>query len=236
MSETVHAVGFLNLVAFVALGLISFRGWLARRDPATGWAAASFGVLGAVVLLARVVPQHPHGFLEGALLRFEIVLLVVFPYFLFRFTNAFGPPSRRLFAGVSVRPSRSRSGRSRSRASRRRASRGSAAFTAYLVVFVVHWTILSIASAVAADSRRAKAAERRALADADARGRGGNDHARDHPGGGEQRRRLAGRARPGGARLRQRGSRSGSGSRRRRCSAWPGAAPSRNGCSARSAS
>ena len=102
MSETVHAVGFLNLVAFVALGVISLRGWLARRDPATGWAAATFGVLGAVVLLARIAPQHPHGFLEGALLRFEIVLLVVFPYFLFRFTNSFGPPARRLFAGVSV--------------------------------------------------------------------------------------------------------------------------------------
>jgi signal transduction histidine kinase len=148
MSETVHAVGFLNLVAFVALGVISLRGWLARRDPATGWAAASFGVLGAVVLIARAVPQHPHGLFEGALLRFLIVLLVVFPYFLFRFTNSFGPPSRRLFAGVSVMtvalsiwtfalPSIPEAGEPRS-----------AAFNAYLVVFVAHWTILSIASAV----------------------------------------------------------------------------------------
>lgn len=148
MSETVHAVGFLNLVAFVALGVISLRGWLARRDPATGWAAASFGVLGAVVLLARAVPQHPNGIFEGALLRFLIVLLVVFPYFLFRFTNSFGPPSRRLFAGVSAGtvalsiwtfalPDIPEAGEPRS-----------FAFNAYLVAFVVHWTVLSIASAV----------------------------------------------------------------------------------------
>jgi signal transduction histidine kinase len=148
MSETVHAVGVLNLVAFVALGVISLRGWLARRDPATGWAAASFGVLGAVVLLARIVPQHPHGFFQEAVLRFEIVLLVVFPYFLFRFTNAFGPPSRRLFAGVSVMtialsiwtfalPSIPEAGDPRP-----------VAFDVYLVAFVLHWTILSIASAV----------------------------------------------------------------------------------------
>src|SRR3954470_11077495 len=148
MRETVHAVGLLNLVAFVALGVISLRGWLARRDSATGWAAASFGVLGLVVLLGRLVPEHPHGLFEGALLRFLIALLVVFPYFLFRFTNGFGPPSRRLFSFVSAMtvalciwtfalPKIPEAGEPRS-----------AVFTVYLVVFVVHWTILSIASAL----------------------------------------------------------------------------------------
>jgi signal transduction histidine kinase len=147
MSETVHAVGFLNLVAFVALGVISLRGWIARRDPATGWAAASFGVLGLVVLIGRLEPQHPHGFFEQAVLRFEIALLVVFPYFLFRFTNAFGPPARRLFLGVSALtvalcvwtfalPHVPEAGEARS-----------TGFDVYLAVFVLHWTILSIASA-----------------------------------------------------------------------------------------
>ena len=200
MSETVHAVGFLNLVAFVALGVISLRGWLARRDPATGWAAATFGVLGAVVLLARVVPQHPHGLLEGALLRFLIVLLVVFPYFLFRFTNAFGPPSRRLFAGVSVMtvalsiwtfalPDIPQAGEPRSARVHRLSRRLRRPLDDPLD-----------RERLPADPRRPRAAERRALADADARGRGGDDHPRDHPGGGEQRPRLGGRARPGLAR------------------------------------
>ena len=176
MSETVHAVGFLNLVAFVALGVISLRGWLARRDPATGWAAATFGVLGAVVLLARVVPQHPHGFLEGALLRFEIVLLVVFPYFLFRFTNSFGPPSRRLFAGVSAMtvalsiwtfalPDIPRGGR----AALGRVQRVPRRLRRPLDDPLDR-------ERLPADPRRPGSAERRALADADARGRGGDDH------------------------------------------------------------
>jgi signal transduction histidine kinase len=96
------------------------------------------------VTVGRLTPSHPHGAVEYLLQRGDIELLVLFPYLLYRFATTFAPPGRAmqvvvttLTAGLTVFtfalsdiPSAGES--------------WSAAFAVYVVVFFVHWTLLSI--------------------------------------------------------------------------------------------
>ena len=147
MRGLVTVVGYVNLVAFVVLGAVGVRQWRSRRDVAAAWVALTFAALAFVVIAGRLVPKHPHAFWELALQRVDLALLVVFPYLLFRFTMAFGDPPRRLFRFVSAMtvglvvwtfalPHIPASGQKRS-----------VMFTAYIVVFLIHWTVLSVSSA-----------------------------------------------------------------------------------------
>ena len=146
MHAAVQAFRYVNLVAFVALGAVTLVFWRRRRDRASRWAAVAFGSLGLLELLT-LVPNHAGNIPERAVGRVVIALLVVFPYFLFRFTNVFRPSGRRLANALVALssalvlwtfalPSVPQSGEPRS-----------GVFLAFLVVFLVHWTVLSIVAA-----------------------------------------------------------------------------------------
>ncbi|HEY3544177.1 MAG TPA: HAMP domain-containing sensor histidine kinase [Gaiellaceae bacterium] len=146
MHDALRAFHTLNLIAFIALGVVALITWYRRRDRASGWAAAAFGSLAALEVLS-LIPTHEHNIGEKIIARFEVVILVVFPYLLFRFTNAFRTPARALawaLAGLTAvlvvwacaiprypQPDEPRS----------------AGFEAFVIVFLIHWTILSIAAA-----------------------------------------------------------------------------------------
>jgi signal transduction histidine kinase len=132
-------------VAFTALAVVTIAHWRSRQDGQAAWAAATFAVIGGVELLARAVPQHPDTLVEKALQRIDIAALVVFPYLLFRFARAFASrrrPRLDLYVGslttllviwTFALPSVPAAGEPRP-----------AWFLAYVVVFVVHWTFLSV--------------------------------------------------------------------------------------------
>ena len=88
----------VNIVAYTALGAVALLFWQRRRDRAAGWAAAAFALLAAVELLS-LLPNHRGNGVEVAFVRVEVLLLVLFPYVLFRFTGAFRRPGRRLANG-----------------------------------------------------------------------------------------------------------------------------------------
>ena len=145
MHALVTSISIVNSVLFVALGLFALRRYVSRRDAASGWLTLAFATLTLIVTAGRLVPQHPHGLLANAAQRADIEMLVLFPYFLYRFATVFVPPSRRLqiavttlTVGLSVWTFALRhipsSGEHRS-----------PAFQAYIVVFLVHWTVLSVA-------------------------------------------------------------------------------------------
>ncbi len=144
MKLAVQIVGLVNLVAFTGLAAVAIRQWRIRRDAAGAWAAAGFAAIGVVVLLGPAIPDEPDTFLEHAVQRFDIVVLLLFPYLLYRFTVAFDPPSRRLARIVDsatavlvlwtvVLPSLPDESEPRP-----------GWFTAYVLAFVLHWTLLSI--------------------------------------------------------------------------------------------
>ena len=142
------ALGVLNGVIYVTLAVVAVTQWRRRRDAAAGWLACALGTLGLIVSVGRLVPAHPHGLLEEGAQRGEIVLLVLFPYMLYRFATEFAPPSARLQLIVSlftlglsvwtlVLPDVPAAGEHRS-----------TAFTLYVLAFLVHWSVLSVVVAV----------------------------------------------------------------------------------------
>jgi len=146
MHDAVLAFRYINLVAYAALGIIALLIWRRRRDSASMWAAATFGSLGLLVLVG-LIPNHPGNLPERAVNRVAIAMLVLFPYLLFRFTTAFRIPGRRfanaLFSLTAIlmvwtfalpripQPGEQRPG----------------FFVAFIVIFMIHWSVLSIVSA-----------------------------------------------------------------------------------------
>src|SRR5436190_10509485 len=147
MHNTVQAFRYVNLVGYTALGCIATLYWLRHRRRVAMWAAASFGSLGLLELLS-LVPNHPNDLAERAVGRVAVALLVLFPYFLFRFTAAFRPVNRRLADGLLLLtaavivwtfalPRIPESGEPRP-----------GWFVAYLVALVLVWSLLSTVSAL----------------------------------------------------------------------------------------
>lgn len=143
MHELVQALQYLNLVLFLALAGVGVGLWWRRHDAASLWALAAFAALAVVEIVGRFAPAHPHGLGEQALVRLDIAVLLLFPYLIFRFTTAFSPPTApaaRLLSAMTVamivwtfaQPSFPAAGEPRP-----------ASFVAYLVGFLVHWTVLS---------------------------------------------------------------------------------------------
>jgi signal transduction histidine kinase len=142
----VETFTYINRVAYIALGVVVLGFWYRRRDRASLWAAAAFGGLALLEILS-FVPNHPGSLVERGVGRVAILLFVVFPYLLYRFTNEFRSTGRRLanllFVVTAILivwtlalPSIPQPGEHRS-----------PAFQAFVGLFVVHWTVLSIVSA-----------------------------------------------------------------------------------------
>jgi signal transduction histidine kinase len=128
----------------VALALVAFLQWRRRRDHAAGWLALAFLTLGLIVSIGRFVPEHPHGLVEDIPQRISIELLVLFPYFLYRFATAFAPPAQqlqRLVASMTLVLSLGTFTLPRFPAA------GEARpwwFVLYVFLFLVHWSLLSV--------------------------------------------------------------------------------------------
>jgi signal transduction histidine kinase len=95
-----------------------------------------------------LIPNHPHHLAERALGRLLLALLVLFPYLLFRFTGAFRTPGRRLANGLFLLTSLLVLWSFALPAVPQPHESWPTVFVAYIVAFMVHWTILSVVSAV----------------------------------------------------------------------------------------
>jgi signal transduction histidine kinase len=136
-------LGLFTLVAIVAL-----RQWQRHAGRAGLWAALAFAALALVADVGSVIPAEPDTHLEEVAERVLVGVLVLFPYLLYRFTTAFRAPPKRLerllglmtvvvFAWTFLVPDFPAEGAPRP-----------GAFVAYLVAFVVHWTVLTVVVSV----------------------------------------------------------------------------------------
>jgi signal transduction histidine kinase len=144
----VHAVvttlSILTSVSIVGLLALALHRWLQRRDRTAGWLTLAFLTLGVIVTVGRLVPSHPHGVVADGLQRFEIELLVLFPYLLYRFATEFVPPSRRLQRVVAVLTSGLTIWTFALPHVPAAGERRPAWFLAYVLVFLAHWALLSV--------------------------------------------------------------------------------------------
>jgi signal transduction histidine kinase len=137
-------VQYVNLVLYTVVAVFAVRQWTRHRERAALWAAVTFVALAIVVDIGRLVPDDSSAAWATVAERLLIGLLVLFPYFLYRFTLAFNRPSNRLELLVAAMtaivllwtfflPELPDEGEPRP-----------AWFTAYVIAFTVHWTVLTI--------------------------------------------------------------------------------------------
>jgi hypothetical protein len=110
------------------------------------WAACAFGAL-AVLELLSLAPSRPHQLLERALVRVELLLLVLFPYLLFRFTRAFRQARRRAVEALAVLTAGLVAWTVALPAVPRTGDHWGTEWLAYVIALVAHWVLLSAVAA-----------------------------------------------------------------------------------------
>jgi signal transduction histidine kinase len=142
MRQAVDFVGIVNLVLFAAIAVVCVRQWRRERAITAFWAALAFVTLTWVLGTARLLPDDPATLLEKIVQRIDLAILLLFPYFLYRFAVAFEPSRRPLARFVDslsallvtatfALPTVPAEGES-----------WSWWFVAYVVAFLVHWSVL----------------------------------------------------------------------------------------------
>ncbi|MDX6398631.1 MAG: hypothetical protein QOJ43_2039, partial [Gaiellaceae bacterium] len=97
MRQAVELVGIVNLALFAAIALVALRQWRREHGRSTGlWAALAFVALSWVILAGRVLPDSPDAAALKVLQRFDLAILLLFPYLLYRFSSAFQTAKRPL--------------------------------------------------------------------------------------------------------------------------------------------
>ena len=108
MRHAVELVGIVNLVLFAAIAVVCVRQWRSERAVTALWAALAFVTLAWVVVSGRVLPQDPEDLAGKVVQRLDVVILVLFPYLLYRFATAFEPTRRPLAHVVDALSCRTR--------------------------------------------------------------------------------------------------------------------------------
>jgi signal transduction histidine kinase len=92
MNSLANVLQYVNIAAFVVLALVCFRTWRLRRGSASFWAFATFGLLAVVALAGPIADAiaDPQLWVTKAI----VAVIVLFPYFLYRFAASFMPQPR----------------------------------------------------------------------------------------------------------------------------------------------
>ena len=93
MDVAMEVLEYVTLGVFAALAVGSLIRWRRWRAPGAGWVAAAFTAIAGVAVLGLVFPEDATGILVWVE-RASLAALLLFPYFLYRFTAAVIPPSR----------------------------------------------------------------------------------------------------------------------------------------------
>ena len=96
MRQGVEFVGIVNLALFAAIAVVCVRQWRRERAITALWAALAFVALAWVIVASRVLPADPGNLAGKIVQRFDLAILLLFPYLLYRFAVAFEPTSRPL--------------------------------------------------------------------------------------------------------------------------------------------
>lgn len=101
--ERLHEIlGYVQLVLYVGLGIIAFVQWRRRGGRPAAWVAATFAALASVVVISQFLPENSESTAVDFVQRVIIAILVLFPYFLFRFMASFESPGRVLHVVAAV--------------------------------------------------------------------------------------------------------------------------------------
>ena len=94
LQSLIQIIGWVDVVVFIALAVVSFMVWRRDGGAAVGWLSATFAVLAFVVTIGVFTPEESDSTENGILTRIVVATLVLFPYFLFRFIASLRPAGR----------------------------------------------------------------------------------------------------------------------------------------------
>ena len=94
MNNLVEVLRNVNVAAFCALAIACAYRWHKRSDASIRWATLAFGSLAVLGVIGLVLREEPTTPMAGWFLRTILLLLVLFPFFLYRFATAFERPAR----------------------------------------------------------------------------------------------------------------------------------------------
>jgi PAS domain S-box-containing protein len=143
MTHAVQVLRYVEFAVYVLAAVVATTRWVRRRGANRAWLAATFGLLGLVLVASELLPKVPDTASERVAQRVLVAVLLLFPYFLYRFMATFERPPRvlndtanGLVGGILVAtfvvPSIPGPGDPRP-----------ASFIAFLVLVLVEWTYLS---------------------------------------------------------------------------------------------
>src|SRR5688572_16477618 len=92
MTNAARVLELVQLAVFLVVAATAGARWLRRRSAARAWLAATFGLLGVVVLAGQLLPETAETGAEIAAQKALVVVLLLFPYFLYRFMASFDRP------------------------------------------------------------------------------------------------------------------------------------------------
>src|SRR5918994_3210620 len=95
MDTAVEVLRYVTLIAFIALAVVGTWQWYKRRDQPTKWLALTFLSIGLVAVAGLFTPEEIDSTALQWVVKIEILVLILFPYLLFRFSASFGGMTRR---------------------------------------------------------------------------------------------------------------------------------------------
>ncbi|MEA3077359.1 MAG: hypothetical protein QOF60_2267 [Actinomycetota bacterium] len=102
MNSLRDALAVAQLVVFVALAAVAVFRWRQRGGVTRAWLAATFTTLALVVVAARWLPATGHAGTVDLERKVLVAVLLLFPYFLYRFAATFRPPPRWVEIGAGA--------------------------------------------------------------------------------------------------------------------------------------
>jgi len=96
METAATILEYVTTVGLTLLAIVTFRQWQGRKDESTRWVMLTFTSLAAVALFGLFFPEEGEGFVYNALSHILIVVILLFPYFLYRIAASFAGPSKTL--------------------------------------------------------------------------------------------------------------------------------------------
>jgi hypothetical protein len=139
---------YVTSAGLTVLALITLRQWRERKDESTRWVMLTFTSLAAVALFGLVFPEEGEGFVYNALNHVLVLVVLLFPYFLYRIGASFAGPTPTLdkvAAGITaavmlvalIQPDFPQEGEERP-----------SLFVAFIVAVLAQWVFLSTVVAV----------------------------------------------------------------------------------------